>query len=108
MRLARALASAGPSAEIAQRLADSAPLVVDCDRVGVHLWESGRGELVRRATATSDPDDPRPTGECRRAPTPGDPLGRLVKGPSRDPTLLGARTGDPVRPLRQVRAAQAP
>jgi diguanylate cyclase (GGDEF)-like protein len=95
LRLARALASAGTSAEIAQRLADSAPLVVDCDRVGVHLWESGRGELVRRATATSDPDDRRPTGDCRRAPTAGDPLERLLNEPSRDPIFVDAQTGDP-------------
>lgn len=95
LRLARALASAGTSAEIAQRLADAAPLVVDCDRVGVHLWEAARGELVRRASATADPDDPRPTGDYRRSPTQGDPLERLLSDPNRDPIFVDADNGDP-------------
>lgn len=96
LRLARALATAGTSAEIAQRLADSVPLVVDCDRVGIHLWEPESGELVRRAIATCDPDDPRPTGECRRAPVPGGTLERLLNSPSRDPIFVDADRGDPL------------
>jgi diguanylate cyclase (GGDEF)-like protein len=93
LRLARALATAGTSAEIAQRLADAVPLVVDCDRVGVHLWEAARGELVRRAIATRDPDDPRPTGDCRRGPTQGDPLERLLSDPRQDPIFVDADNG---------------
>jgi diguanylate cyclase (GGDEF)-like protein len=95
LRLARALATAGTSAEIAQRLADAVPLVVDCDRVGVHLWEAKSGELVRRAIATRDPDDPRPAAECRRKPNPGDSLERLLSDPRQDPIFVDADTGDP-------------
>src|SRR3954451_17536898 len=36
--LAQAIADAGPSDQVAQRLADHVPGVVDCDRVGVFLW----------------------------------------------------------------------
>ena len=52
LSLARALAAAGTSSEVARRLADAVPLVVDCDRVGVCLWDAARGELVRRAVTT--------------------------------------------------------
>jgi diguanylate cyclase (GGDEF)-like protein len=104
LRLARALATAGTSAEIAQRLADAVPLVVDCDRVGVHLWEAARGELVRRAIATRDPGDPRPTGECRRAPTQDDPLERLLSDPRQDPIFVDADNG-PALLRREMLAA---
>jgi diguanylate cyclase (GGDEF)-like protein len=103
LRLARALATAGTSSEIAQRLADAVPLVVDCDRVGVHLWEATTGDLVRRAIATRDPEDPRPTAECRRKPTPGDPLERLLNDPQQDPMFVDAEIGDPF--LRRELAA---
>jgi len=99
LRLARALSTAGTSAEVAQRLADAVPLVVDCDRVGVHLWESAHGELVRRAIATRDPEDPRPAGTCRRSPKPGDPLERLLNAPSSQPIFVEADSGPLV--LRQ-------
>jgi diguanylate cyclase (GGDEF)-like protein len=93
LRLARALATAGTSAEIAQRLADAVPLVVDCDRVGVWLWESARGELVRRAIANRDPDDLRSTAECRRLPSREDPLERLLSDPRQDPIFVDADNG---------------
>jgi hypothetical protein len=43
LSLARALAAAGTSREVAARLADAVPLVVDCDRVGVCLWDAAHG-----------------------------------------------------------------
>jgi diguanylate cyclase (GGDEF)-like protein len=43
--LARALATAGTSDEVARRLAEAVPAVVDCDRVGVFLWNEAAGEL---------------------------------------------------------------
>ena len=49
LELARALSTAGTSTEVAQRLSDSVSAVVDCDRVGVYLWEDATGELVRNA-----------------------------------------------------------
>jgi GAF domain-containing protein len=53
LSLARALAAAGTSREVAARLADAVPLVVDCDRVGVCLWDADHGVLVRRAATTT-------------------------------------------------------
>jgi diguanylate cyclase (GGDEF)-like protein len=95
LRLARALATAGTSAEIAQRLADAVPLVVDCDRVGVHLWDPARGELVRRAVANRDPSDPRSVEDCRRTPSPGDPLESLLNAPRQDPIFVDNDSGAP-------------
>jgi diguanylate cyclase (GGDEF)-like protein len=100
LRLARALASAGTSQEVARRLADAVPLVVDCDRVGVYLWEPSRGELVRRAITTRDPSDPAAAAEQSWAPSPGGPLERLLDAPHQEPMFVDAETGAP-----QLRAA---
>ena len=54
LELARTLASAGTSEKIARRLAEAVPSVVDCDSVGVYLWEEARGKLVRRAMNRQD------------------------------------------------------
>lgn len=57
LELARALASAGSSEEIAHRLAEALPQVVDCDRVAVFVWEENAQELVRQAVAYRRPGD---------------------------------------------------
>ncbi len=80
LSLARALAAAGASSEIARRLADAVPLVVDCDRVGVCLWDAARGELVRRAVTTHDGAVESETTAW--VPMPGSTLDRLVTGSS--------------------------
>jgi len=95
LKLARALASAGTSQEVAQRLADAVPLVVDCDRVSVFLWDPGQGQLARTALATRDPDDPQREEEWRRAPSPGGTLERLLDRPSPDPIFVDLESGDP-------------
>ncbi|MFZ0043489.1 MAG: sensor domain-containing diguanylate cyclase [Solirubrobacteraceae bacterium] len=95
LQLARALSVAGTTAEIAQRLADSVPLVVDCDKIGVYIWDPGRHELVRHAAGNSNyaarPDD----DLVHWSPTSGDALERLVANPSPDPIFIDRRTGDP-------------
>jgi diguanylate cyclase (GGDEF)-like protein len=97
LKLARALATAGTTGEVANRLADAVPLVVDCDRVGVYLWEPARGELVRRAVATPDGTVPElDEEEWSWAPRPGDALERLLNNPREDPIFIDDVTGDPV------------
>ena len=54
LQLARRLAGAASSAEVAQRLADAIPAVVDCDRVSVYLWSEVDGELRRAAIDVND------------------------------------------------------
>jgi diguanylate cyclase (GGDEF)-like protein len=49
LELARALAVASTSDEVAARLAEALPSVVDCDRVSVWLWDEEARELSCRA-----------------------------------------------------------
>jgi diguanylate cyclase (GGDEF)-like protein len=90
LALARALAAAGTSAEVARQLADAVPLVVDCDRV------------VRRARTTRNRAQATESGLWSRAPTPGGPLARLLADPRPEPMLIDAETGDPL--LRELLA----
>jgi diguanylate cyclase (GGDEF)-like protein len=95
LSLARALAAAGTSAEIAHRLAAAVPLVVDCDRVGVYLWDAARGELVRRAVTTREAPEGEPIEDTGWAPTPGGPLHRMLADPRHEPLFVDKHTGDP-------------
>lgn len=52
LSLSRALAEAGGSDEVSQRIVAALPAVVDCDRAGLFLWDEAAGEL--RAAAGSD------------------------------------------------------
>jgi diguanylate cyclase (GGDEF)-like protein len=104
LKLARALAAAGTSGEVASRLAEAAPLVVDCDRVGVYLWEGGRGELVRRAVTQGGVEATEGLAEAwSLAPIPGGPLEELLKDPGREPIFVDAVSGDPI--LRELNAS---
>jgi diguanylate cyclase (GGDEF)-like protein len=55
LSLAHALAKAGTSLEVAERLATAAPEVVDCDRVSIYLWD--QFENCLRFTALWARDD---------------------------------------------------
>ncbi len=104
LSLARALAVAGTSSEIARRLASAVPLVVDCDRVGVYLWDGGRGELVRRAVTTREAPNGVEVEDTGWAPTPGGPLHRLLEDPGHEPLFVDDHTGDPR--LREILSAE--
>jgi diguanylate cyclase (GGDEF)-like protein len=95
LNLARALAAAGTSGEVAARLAEAVPSVVDCDRVSVFLWDATRGELVRRARTTGDGEDASERDEWRRAPTPGGQLETLLSDPGQGAVFVDLETGDP-------------
>src|SRR2546421_231602 len=49
LELSRAIAVASTRDEVAQRLADTVPVIVDCDRVVAFLWDEGEDALVCRA-----------------------------------------------------------
>src|SRR5262249_44045368 len=86
LSLSRALAAAGTSGEVARRLANSVPFVVDCDRVSVCLWDAARRELVRRAT-TRHGGEVEPEAAVWR-PTPGDWLDAMITGEATRPLFV--------------------
>ncbi|HUA71378.1 MAG TPA: diguanylate cyclase [Solirubrobacteraceae bacterium] len=94
LSLARALAAAGTSREVATRLADAVPLVVDCDRVGVCLWDAAHGVLVRRAVTTTR-DGTVDAEETMWDPIPGTPLHRMIKDLSLEPLFVDETIDDP-------------
>jgi hypothetical protein len=87
--------AAGNSGEVARRLADAVPLVVDCDRVGVYLWDGTRGELVRRVVSWSEGATPEPEDEVWSiTPSPGGPLERYLSDPGLAPMFVDTDGGD--------------
>jgi diguanylate cyclase (GGDEF)-like protein len=96
LQLARVLATAGTSTEVARRLSDSVPVVVDCDRVGVYLWDGGCGELTRKAiTETGDGPPGQATVPLSWKPSPGGTLEKLLRNPKPDPIFVDPQTPDP-------------
>ncbi len=96
LRLARALTTAGTSGEVARRLVDAVPDVVDCDRVCVYLWDGEH--IVRRAASDAAGDG----GEFSAAPRPGGPVARLLRDPRPEPLFVTPESGDPA--LRRLSA----
>jgi diguanylate cyclase (GGDEF)-like protein len=96
LRLARALAGAGASGEVARRLVDAVPDVVDCDRVCVYLWDGEH--IVRRAASDAEGDG----GDFSAPPRPGGAIDRLVRDPRPEPLFATPESGDPA--LRELSA----
>ena len=94
LSLARALAAAGTSREVAARLADAVPLVVDCDRVGVCLWDPAHCVLVRRAVTTTL-DGTVDAEDTMWDPIPGAPLHRMIRDLSAEPLFVDDTIDDP-------------
>jgi diguanylate cyclase (GGDEF)-like protein len=92
--LARALATAGTSDEVAVRLAEAVSAVVDCDRVGVFLWQEDTQELAfaaawgEAAVADGDFSDMR----IRPADTPL--LADLTDDPEPTPIFIAQDSND--------------
>jgi diguanylate cyclase (GGDEF)-like protein len=94
LELARALAAAGTSDEIAARLAEAVPSVVDCDRVTVLLWDEEAQELVFTASfgqaAVANGD----LSGLRIRPSDTPVLGDLLEDPEPTPIFLAQDSGD--------------
>jgi diguanylate cyclase (GGDEF)-like protein len=94
LELARAVAAAGTSTEVARRLADAVPMVVDCDRVGVYLWDPVANELVRQAYApVQDASGPMVSSESSWTPDPGGTLEQFLRDPNRAPLFIDKDAG---------------
>ncbi len=99
LNLARALAEAGTSGEVARRLADAVPAVVDCDRVDVFLWDGTAGELVSAQSLDSDSENAT-AAPATWTPLPGGPLESLLIDPRSEPIFIDEEHGD--ERLRQM------
>jgi diguanylate cyclase (GGDEF)-like protein len=100
LELARALAAAGTSAEVAVRLAEAVPAVVDCDRVSVFLWEDSAQELVHAATSGDSAVPNSDVEGLRIRPSDTPVLADLTEDPQPTPIFLAQDSAD--RFLRRV------
>lgn len=93
LAFSREISVAGTSQEITARVAESVPLVVDADAVGVYLWDGREltGVAINRlesGPATQDPLMPRSW-----KPLPGGSLERFISEPDSDPVFLDLAGG---------------
>ncbi len=93
LELARALSVAGTSSEVARRLADSVPGVVDCDQVAVYVWDGAA--LVREAVTEALDARPPAPGLATWAPADGSMLSGLITNPRADPIFIDVTSGQP-------------
>jgi len=91
--LSRALAFAASSEEIAHRLAEALPQVVDCDRVGVYVWDEHADELVRKALTHRHPSDREPP-EFTVVPDQIELLRGYVERRRSEPLFIDPESGD--------------
>jgi diguanylate cyclase (GGDEF)-like protein len=94
LELAQNVAVAGTREEVAQRLVDAVPVVVDCDRVAVFLWNETDDALTCHAVTelTGDRDDVVRDLQVRLTDTPL--LARLVDDPAPQPLFVEPHTED--------------
>ncbi|MBV9311382.1 MAG: sensor domain-containing diguanylate cyclase, partial [Solirubrobacterales bacterium] len=108
LELARALARAGTSDEIAQRLSEAVPAVVDCDCVAVYIWDRLRNCLIKRAAYQAGSGRPatvpKTTEETAEEqvliPSSESSLEALLNNPDAKPTFIDPNDEDPL--LRQL------
>jgi diguanylate cyclase (GGDEF)-like protein len=101
LALARRLASAGSTDEIATRLADAIPAVIDCDRVAVLLWDEEAGELVRRAVYSNSDEE---TAVASFRPDRIPRLAAWLERPNSEPYFLDLETSPVKEPLSEIGA----
>jgi diguanylate cyclase (GGDEF)-like protein len=91
LQLARSLAVASTSGEVAERLVETVPEVVDCDRVSVWLWDDASRELSCRANS----GDAQPEAyELRISPDDTPHLAALLADPQPGPLFFDRDSED--------------
>jgi diguanylate cyclase (GGDEF)-like protein len=103
LELARRLASAGSTDQIASRLVDAIPAVIDCDRVTVCLWDEESGELRRRAVNSTGWQDEELGTKVFR-PQDIAQLAAWLERPDSEPHFIDMETSPIREPLREVGA----
>ncbi|MDX6667988.1 MAG: hypothetical protein QOK04_1368 [Solirubrobacteraceae bacterium] len=94
LSLSQALASAGTGEEVAQRLVEAAPAVVDCDRMAVLLWSEQEQALTCRAFTELAGDAADLLGELRIRPSDTHHIAALVDAPEPSPLFFDPDTPD--------------
>jgi diguanylate cyclase (GGDEF)-like protein len=92
LELARALAAAGTSEEVAVRLAEAVPAVVDCDRASVWLWDEAANEVGCRAMSGTQPD----LSDLRVNPSQNHPLAAMLMSADPEPLFFDRASDDEV------------
>jgi diguanylate cyclase (GGDEF)-like protein len=91
LELARALAAATTSDQVALRLVEAVPEVVDCDRVSVWVWDEGARELSCRASS----GEAEPSAyELRITPEDAPSLAAQLEDPQPVPVFFDQSSGD--------------
>jgi diguanylate cyclase (GGDEF)-like protein len=91
LELARALAAATTTEEVAVRLVDAVPEVVDCDRVSVWLWDEAARELTCRASSgDADPG----AYDLRISPDDTPSLAAQLEEPKPEPEFFDLESDD--------------
>jgi len=93
LALSHALAKAGTSLEVAERLAAAVPEVVDCDRMAVWIWNGHEQCLRTLASWTREPERTSPLDELRIAPEHTPALQSMLVEPR--PHFFDAASDDP-------------
>jgi diguanylate cyclase (GGDEF)-like protein len=94
LELSQAVAAAGTSDEVAQRLVAAVPAVVDCDQVVVFLWSEEEQALSCAAVTERSPGAGELIGGLRIRPTDTPELARLIERPEPDPIFFDSRSSD--------------
>ncbi len=100
LSLSEALAQTGTSDEVAKRLAEAIPEVVDCDRMGVWLWDESEQQLTSASVWGREPEHAAYLLGLKVSPKDTPRLARMAADPQ--PVFLDDATDDPF--LRQLMA----
>jgi diguanylate cyclase (GGDEF)-like protein len=95
LELARAVAAAGTSEEVARRLAEAVPAVVDCDRTGVFVWDEDAQALVHLAGVGYTGAEQARLRHLRLTPALVPHLFENLTLPEATPVFVDADTDDP-------------
>jgi diguanylate cyclase (GGDEF)-like protein len=109
LELARRLASAGTTDQVARRLADAVPGVVDCDRVSVYIWQPESNELVRQAVGGARAGEQ--AGLVSLRPDDAPQLAAWLRRPGPEPFFIDLETSavrDTLRGLGAVASVAVP
>jgi diguanylate cyclase (GGDEF)-like protein len=108
LELSRAVAAAGTSEEVARRLADAVPAVVDCDRTGVFVWLEGEQSLACMAAFGQSDEQVERLRELRVTPADTPHLQAMLTSEEPNPLFFRSESEDPfVRRLMAEFGSQA-